>query len=187
MGTYIENPKGQRVKLCTAEDIHFRAGQVASFLRNGWEKQEDLKAVLRDPRSLFMIEAYLTPDEKDRLKDRTNYSHRTTRPLVTVNTPPGEKPVGERFDHKPVTVQLQGQRPSVYVYTGLECQQRGLNVYARIAGFRLNEGGTERTVFECDNCAALFSVDEELAEKVRKENPTWAHIVKANPTLTAGT
>jgi len=40
-------------------------------------------------------------------------------------------------------------------------------------------------VFECDNCAALFSVDEELAEKVRKDNPIWAHLVKSNPTLTA--
>ena len=182
MGTYIESPTGESLKLCTADDIHFRAGQVASFLRNGWEKREDLMSTLRDPRSLFEIEAYLTPDEKDRLKDRTNYSHRTTRPLVIVNTQPGEKPFGERFDHKEVVAQIQGQRPSVYVYTGLECQQKGLNVYARIAGFRLNEGGTERTVFECDNCGAYFSIPEELAEKVRKENPSWAHLIKAKPT-----
>lgn len=182
MGTYIEGPDGESFKLCTADDIHAMHDQVIQWKREGWTKQSELTRTLEDPNSLFEIEAYLIKGEKERLKRLPNYTHRRPRPLVIVNTIQGDQMMGTRFEHKPVIVQLQGLRASVYVYTDLECQQKGFNVYAKIAGFRLNPDGSTRTIFECDNCNAFFSLPERDCELVRKDNPEWAHLIKPKPT-----
>lgn len=176
MGEYIQHPiTGEEIKIGVLDESFFSKQELLEFKAKGFlgfyagnfdtkeGRQDSLDLMINETSTLFKL-------PKD-----CPFNPEVHTVIVKLQ--------GKSIDHHKVYLQKKGNRGSAYTYTE-ECQQKeGQELYAVMIGERYNEKGEGRTILKCDCCEALFSLDIEEAERLKKEHPYWANWIKPNTNL----
>lgn len=172
MGEYAKNPHtGEEIKIGVIDDSFFSKHELVDlwdrgfrgFYANNFDSKEGRTDSLRQ-----MIDA---PNILYKLPPDCPFD-------VTVHSVQVPN-IG--IEHDTVYLWKKGNRGSSYQYIE-ECKQKTeIKVYAVMVGERYDVNGKVRTLFRCDCCERLFSIDKETAETLRKEHPYWASWIHENP------
>jgi len=172
MGEFIKHPKtGVEIKIATMDHCFYSREQLLKWKSEGYKgfyaREFDSEAGRRDT----LERALSCSTMLYALPENCDFNPKVHTIRVRNNG----------FKHDDLIICKKGNRGSAYVYHDLPCKQRNNSViWAVMIGERFDGQGRARTIFKCDCCGALFSVDSSEVAYLKARFPEWADWIKPN-------